>query len=567
MAIRDGSVVIGAREARLHVRGAPIGEFVPDVTVRVRRPPGPPLDAGHRFALCIANYTYDDFRLQRLVGAPPDVARLVATLRTPTLRCFTTPPAIRNRPVPVLTEKIDELFSGRASEDVVLLYLAGVFIQDSWGGLTFATKATDLKSPAPTSLDAAFLRDRMRQCRSRRKLLILDCAYAAPAPGRRGRIEVAEHFGGSGGVVITSSPELNRFFAASSASRWLLTEELITALRHPGTDADQDGSVTAQELFEAVCARVERRAGGRRPEVLDAGVGRRLIVARSRAQVSARVRVRHEPAPEESAGSTAPQQPAPPPEIPPPPPSAPPPSAPPAPPPAPPPPPTPPASPGGWSSAGATTSHLAVSIGAKVPLGLGPIVLGVTAVTAVIACVAGLVIVTSGGDGAPGAGGGAGAVPPALDLARCETWVSDNELKRLVPGATEVHPRTAIQLDGTGAICTWSALRNVRSEEPWFDWEISVSATIGLGQVTEAAEASLQDRCTTAMLPQDGRRGCVRQQGAVVTIVYVGSDRYLDLSVATSTTGNALDYPASQLRQAAERVAVQILDRLDPRPR
>lgn len=390
MMLRGGGVTAEGGRAAINLKGR-LGPLQSDATLTLRRPPGPALDPTRRFALCVSTGEYDDPRLQRFVGPAPDLTRLLRALRDRGLASFTAGPPLRNRPAATVRTKVAEFFAGRRADDVLLLYLAGVAVTDDVGGLCWAVKDTALKSAVAASLEASFLAEHIRQCRSRRILVILDCRYTSTVPGRRGRVEIAEHLSGYGRAVITASPELTRAGRRPAASSCVLTDELIAALRSKKTDANGDGNVTADELFDAVRDAVELRTPGHGPEMIDGGVGRRLVIVRRRMQAT----------PTGRAGAETPAEPAPadvntPPSVPP---QAPPLPPPPPPPPLPPPPPaTPPPGPSSAPAGAAAGAATAGATGGGMSSALVVIVASFSAVFVVLGAVVALLVLRDDGE-------------------------------------------------------------------------------------------------------------------------------------------------------------------------
>ena len=75
----------------------------------------------------------------------------------------------------VVKKEIENLFTNKKRDDLLLLYFSGHGLRDDAGDVFLADKDTDLEFLRATSLDAGFIMKEMNQTNSRRSILILDC--------------------------------------------------------------------------------------------------------------------------------------------------------------------------------------------------------------------------------------------------------------------------------------------------------------------------------------------------------------------------------------------------------
>lgn len=109
-----------------------------------------------------------------------------------------------------LLEAIEEFCVERRLDDQLLIYLSCHGVLDDRGRLYYA--ATDTRRPrtAATAVAAAWLNERLEDCRARSQIVILDCCHSgAFASGTKGQPDLAleQRFQphGRGRVVLTAS--------------------------------------------------------------------------------------------------------------------------------------------------------------------------------------------------------------------------------------------------------------------------------------------------------------------------------------------------------------------------
>lgn len=141
-------------------------------------------------------------------------------------------PLINPEPM-AMQEAIENLFSDRQRDDLVMLFFSGHGVKDSSGRLYFATRLTR-KTPQgelvrATAVPANFVHDIMGNSRSRHQVIILDCcfsgAFAENLLARDdGSVDVKTQLGGEGRAVLTSSTSTQYSFEQKEQhSQFILT--------------------------------------------------------------------------------------------------------------------------------------------------------------------------------------------------------------------------------------------------------------------------------------------------------------------------------------------------------
>jgi hypothetical protein len=241
-----------------------------------------------RFALIVANGTYADPKLNRLRSPSSDAAALARVLRDPDIGGFQVDLA-EDEPEHLLRRRIARFFADRGRDDLLLLHLACHGLKDESGQLYFATSDTEVAELDATAVSAEFLARQMNRSRSRKVVALLDCCYSgAIARGLTfragGAIDVEDHLGGHGRVIITASSAMEYAFEGDQVSgegdASVFTTAVVRALETGEADRDQDHLISVDELYDYVCERLREVTSSQRPNMLSHLEGE-LYVARS----------------------------------------------------------------------------------------------------------------------------------------------------------------------------------------------------------------------------------------------------------------------------------------------
>ena len=161
---------------------------------------------------------------------------------------------------------------------MLLLYFSGHGVLDDRGQLYLAVKDTERGLLRGTAIGATFIADEMDRSHSRRQVLILDCCHSgAFARGSKGSpglsVGTAAAFEGTGyaRVVMTATDSTQYAWeddhVIGEADKSVFTHYLVEGLKTGAADANADGWITLDELYDYVHAQVVAHG---RPEA-DAG--------------------------------------------------------------------------------------------------------------------------------------------------------------------------------------------------------------------------------------------------------------------------------------------------------
>src|ERR1019366_8344290 len=152
-------------------------------------------------------------------------------------------------------------------------------IKDDDGLLYFAapdTRLIDHSRPMrSTALSAEFVRSVMHGSNSRRQVLMLDCCYSGAfasamlAKGDKSAGVKDQFEQGRGLVVMTASDALQYSFEGDKvegeAVQSVFTKMLVQGIKTGEADLDRDGSISLDELYDYVYARVVGHNANQRP--------------------------------------------------------------------------------------------------------------------------------------------------------------------------------------------------------------------------------------------------------------------------------------------------------------
>ncbi|GEM_PF-2629261 len=257
------------------------------------RLPAPDLPSAPRSALVIATVTYADASLRALRAPADDAAELAAVLADPLVGGFAVTSLIDAEAARIRVE-VDEFLSNRTPDEVVVLYLSCHGVTDARRRLHFAATDTVKARLASTAVDAAWVIDRLDECRARSQVVILDCCFSgAFAHGAKGDdagvgLEtLAPH--GRGRVVLTASTANEYSFESPADAHAhpdavggsVFTSALLAGLRDGAADVDGDGLVTVDEAYRYAFQKVKASGAAQTPQRwLQHGEGE-LVLARN----------------------------------------------------------------------------------------------------------------------------------------------------------------------------------------------------------------------------------------------------------------------------------------------
>ena len=139
--------------------------------------PGQADPAHRRLALLIATSDYNDPALRQLRAPGRDASDLAEVLGTPQIGGFAVQTLINAR-CGELLEAIEEFCADRRPDDQLLIYLSCHGVLDDRGRLYYAATDTRRQRIAATAVAAAWLNERLEDCRARSQIVILDCCHS-----------------------------------------------------------------------------------------------------------------------------------------------------------------------------------------------------------------------------------------------------------------------------------------------------------------------------------------------------------------------------------------------------
>jgi hypothetical protein len=209
-------------------------------------------------ALLIGNSVYpeDPHNLPELHGPVNDLALLREALTDPEMGLF------RNEDVRVLPERSKreittamEAFLQRAvREEVVLFYYSGHGRRDDYDNLYLCARDTRTDLLMSTAISDNEINGMMRSCAAMTFVVMLDCCYSGAFKGAG----LPAHLRGAGRFLITSSRHGQLSADADEpGGASAFTRHLVAALKSGALDANHDGYVSLNDVYDYVLARLQ----------------------------------------------------------------------------------------------------------------------------------------------------------------------------------------------------------------------------------------------------------------------------------------------------------------------
>ncbi|MEW1672691.1 type VII secretion protein EccCb [Streptomyces noursei] len=222
---------------------------------------------GERRALLIATERYFDDSLPQLRSPVHDARKLAALLEDPDIGQFDAVQVLVDESKAVIEEAVERLFTDR-EVDLALVYLSCHGLKDRRGRLHFATVRTNREMIRASSVSAEFIKESMEYSRAQQKIALLDCCFSGAfgtSKGDPGLDDIPRQFvDHRGSYVITAANSVQEALEDESPgggpTAWssVFTRAVIDGLHTGRADLDEDGWVTAQELYQYVSDTVAR---------------------------------------------------------------------------------------------------------------------------------------------------------------------------------------------------------------------------------------------------------------------------------------------------------------------
>lgn len=253
---------------------------------------------GKRLALVIATSNYIDPDLRKLNSPTQDAKGLADILQDAEIGSFEDVKVLLDKSSHEIRMEIEEFFSDRSRDDLLLLYFSCHGIKDDEGKLYFAASDTLRKKIYSTAIHADFVNSMMKRSKSRRKVLLLDCCYSgAFAKGMVAKavdveIHTDNHFDGYGTIILTASDAMQYSFEGDELKEVgvdtkrvtgysIFTQAIVQGLRAGDADLDRDGSISPDDLYEYIFDEVRRETTLQKPSKWALGVDGNIIIAKN----------------------------------------------------------------------------------------------------------------------------------------------------------------------------------------------------------------------------------------------------------------------------------------------
>jgi uncharacterized caspase-like protein len=241
-----------------------------------------------KYALLIGVDTYGE-GLQPLPAASRDVAALREVLLNPHMGGFDEVKPLINSTQPEMAREIELWFQDRKPEDLVLLFFSGHGVKDDRRDLYFAAANTEKRRDrllTSTATSARFIHDRIRACKAKYQVLILDSCFSGAfgdwLARDDGEINLKEQLGAEGRIVLTSTSAVDYSFEEKGADLSIYTRYLVEGIATGAADEDRDGVITVDELHCYAGRKVRETSPTMSPSLITLkDEGYRIRIARS----------------------------------------------------------------------------------------------------------------------------------------------------------------------------------------------------------------------------------------------------------------------------------------------
>jgi branched-chain amino acid transport system substrate-binding protein len=230
-----------------------------------------------KIALLIGVSEYSEGLLP-IPSAIKDVEAMRRVLEHPDMGAFDEVTVLSNPDKGSIEKAVEDLFSNRQRDDLVLLYFSGHGIKDQSARFYLSTKETgqDQKGDfrRSTALAASKLQEYITDSRSKREVIILDCCFSGafvqgkgtPAMGEIGEIDIQTALGGRGRAILTSSSSIEYSFESEDNDLSIYTRYLVEGIETGAADKDGDQLISVNELHEYASERVQEAAPAMTPK-------------------------------------------------------------------------------------------------------------------------------------------------------------------------------------------------------------------------------------------------------------------------------------------------------------
>lgn len=242
-------------------------------------------NTANRYGVLIASSNFpDETKLKDLQCPENDVDGLEKVLSNAAMGGFTDLTVFKNQPHHVVMRGIHQVLRKAGRDDLVLIFYAGHGKLDRAGRLHLATVDTVNDELETTSIPATRIRELIENADTAKTALILDCCYSGAIEKSFLRGDVDEQLnimaGGRGTFIMTASTDVQTAREEIRDGYGLFTKHVIGGIEGGAADADGDGIVTMNELYNYVRRQVSAESH-QEPMKWDLNVQGELVVAQT----------------------------------------------------------------------------------------------------------------------------------------------------------------------------------------------------------------------------------------------------------------------------------------------
>jgi len=225
-----------------------------------------------KFALLIGVSEYSE-GLRSISSATQDIEAMRRVLEHPDMGAFDQVTVLSNPDKGSMERAVEDLFTNRQRDDLVLLYFSGHGLKDQTAEFCLSARDTERDQNGElrisTILAASKLNKYMNNSRSQRQMIILDCCFSgALVQGMpiKGELNIQEELGGKGRAILTSSSPIEYSFESEDKDLSIYTKYLVEGIETGAADQDGDQLISVNELHEYASERVKEAAPAMTPK-------------------------------------------------------------------------------------------------------------------------------------------------------------------------------------------------------------------------------------------------------------------------------------------------------------
>ncbi|MCZ8027688.1 MAG: caspase family protein [Microcystis sp. LE19-10.1B] len=227
-----------------------------------------------KFALLIGVSEYSE-GLRPISSAILDVEAMRRVLEHPDMGAFDQVTVLSNPDQRSMERAVEDLFTNRQRDDLVLLYFSGHGLKDQTAEFYLSARDTERDQNGElrisTILAASKLNKYMNNSRSQRQMIILDCCFSGALvqgmlnKGELNIQDIQEELGGRGRAILTSSSPIEYSFESEDKDLSIYTKYLVEGIETGAADKDGDQLISVNELHEYASERVKEAAPAMTP--------------------------------------------------------------------------------------------------------------------------------------------------------------------------------------------------------------------------------------------------------------------------------------------------------------